>query len=104
VIDQILALGTAVVVALGVLIVVQLTLMVLALINLSKTPVERLRGPRILWVLVIVFGELVGPVVYFAVARKPEVVEVVPGPSDATPGKAESAANLLYGGTEEGPE
>lgn len=52
------------------LVLVQLVLMVTALVDLSKR--QETRGPRWIWILVIVFGEILGPVVYFVWGRKEE--------------------------------
>ena len=49
------------------LVLVQLGLMVYCLIDLSRR--ERTRGPKLLWVFLIVFGELLGPVVYLIIGR-----------------------------------
>jgi hypothetical protein len=46
----------------------QLILMVAALVDLAKR--ERTRGPKWMWVLIIVLGELIGPIVYFIVGRE----------------------------------
>lgn len=46
----------------------QLILMVTALVDLAKR--ERTRGPKWMWVLIIVLGELIGPIVYFIVGRE----------------------------------
>ena len=52
------------------LVLIQLGLMVFALIDLSKR--EKTRGPKWMWVLIIIFGELVGPIIYFVVGRPEE--------------------------------
>jgi DMSO reductase anchor subunit len=52
------------------LLLIQLALMIIALVDLSKR--EKTRGPKWMWVLIIVFGELVGPVVYFVLGRPEE--------------------------------
>ena len=52
------------------LVLVQLVLMVTALVDLSKR--QETRGPRWIWLLVIIFGEILGPVVYFVWGRKEE--------------------------------
>jgi hypothetical protein len=52
------------------LLLIQLSLMIFALIDLSKR--EKTRGPKWLWLLVIVFGELFGPIVYFVAGRTEE--------------------------------
>ena len=52
------------------LLLVQLGLMVYCLVDLSRR--EKTRGPKWLWVVLIVFGELIGPVVYLIVGRVEE--------------------------------
>jgi len=49
-------------------IVLQIALMVVALVDLARR--ERTRGPKWVWVLVIVLGELLGPVVYLLFGRE----------------------------------
>ena len=46
----------------------QLALLVVALIDLARR--ERTRGPKWLWVLIILFVNLIGPVVYFVFGRE----------------------------------
>ncbi len=50
------------------LVLLQLILMIVALVDLSRR--EKTRGPKWLWVIVIVLGELIGPIVYFIVGRE----------------------------------
>ncbi|EON74110.1 PLDc N-terminal domain-containing protein [Lysinibacillus sphaericus] len=50
------------------LIVVQLILVVVALIDLRK--IHTTNGPKILWVFIILFINLLGPIAYFIVGRK----------------------------------
>ncbi len=52
------------------LILIQLALMVLALADLWRR--KKTRGPKWLWVLIIIFGELIGPIVYFVIGREEE--------------------------------
>ena len=52
------------------LILIQLVLMIFALRDLSQR--EKTHGPKWMWVLIIVFGEMIGPVVYFLVGRVDE--------------------------------
>jgi len=52
------------------LVLIQLVLMVTALLDLYKR--EKTRGPKWLWVIIIIFGELIGPIVYFTVGRLEE--------------------------------
>lgn len=50
------------------LLLLQLGLMIAALRDLAGR--DQLNGPKWLWVCVIVFGQLLGPILYFTVARK----------------------------------
>jgi DMSO reductase anchor subunit len=50
--------------------VIQLVLMIVALLDLAKR--EKTRGPKWLWALIIIFGELLGPIVYFGFGRVDE--------------------------------
>lgn len=52
------------------LVIIQLVLIVVALRDLMGR--ERLRGPRWMWVIVIVFLNMLGPILYFVVARDDE--------------------------------
>jgi len=46
---------------------IQLILMVTALTSLYKA--DAIRGPKWMWVLIIVFGQILGPIIYFVVGR-----------------------------------
>ncbi len=50
------------------LVLLQLILMIVALVDLGKR--EKTRGPKWLWAIIIILGELVGPIVYFIVGRE----------------------------------
>ncbi|MCM3584781.1 PLD nuclease N-terminal domain-containing protein [Mesobacillus maritimus] len=50
------------------LIVLQLILMVFALVNCVKQ--EETNGPKWMWILIIIFVNIVGPVLYFLMGRK----------------------------------
>ena len=52
------------------LVIIQLSLMIFALIDLAKR--EKTRGPKWLWAVIIIFGELFGPIIYFVVGRTEE--------------------------------
>ena len=52
------------------IILIQLVLMVVALLDLIRRPA--LNGPKWAGVLVVVFINIIGPIVYFIVARKDE--------------------------------
>jgi hypothetical protein len=49
------------------ILLLQLVLIVVALIDLARR--ERTRGPKWLWVLIILFVNLIGPIIYFVVGR-----------------------------------
>ena len=51
-------------------VVLNLILIVVALTDLFRS--EQTRGPRWMWILIIVFVQLVGPVSYFIVGRRRE--------------------------------
>jgi hypothetical protein len=49
---------------------IQIILLVVALLDLRKQ--KAVRGPKWAWALVIIFVNIVGPILYFVVARKEE--------------------------------
>lgn len=49
------------------LFLVQLALIVFALFDLARR--EQTRGPKWMWVLIILFINLIGPIVYFVIGR-----------------------------------
>lgn len=52
------------------LVVIQLGLMIAALIDLYKR--EATRGPKWMWVVIVIFVNMIGPIVYFVVGREEE--------------------------------
>jgi hypothetical protein len=50
------------------IVLLQIGLMIFALIDLSRR--ERTRGPKWVWVLVIILVNFIGPVIYFVVGRE----------------------------------
>lgn len=52
------------------LLLIQLALIVFALLDLRKRTATR--GPKWMWVLVIVFVNFIGPIIYFVVGRGDE--------------------------------
>ncbi len=50
------------------LVILQLILMIVALVDLAKR--ERTRGPKWFWALVIILGELIGPILYLVIGRE----------------------------------
>ncbi|HLR02179.1 MAG TPA: PLD nuclease N-terminal domain-containing protein [Virgibacillus sp.] len=49
-------------------VVIQVILIIIALIDLKKA--DRVNGPKWMWVLIIVFINIIGPVVYFVIGRR----------------------------------
>ncbi|MBU8907536.1 PLD nuclease N-terminal domain-containing protein [Desertibacillus haloalkaliphilus] len=49
-------------------IVIQLLLLVIALIDWFR--VEETNGPKWLWLLIIVFVNMIGPILYFIIGRR----------------------------------
>ena len=52
------------------IILIQLALMIAALWDLIRR--EKTRGPKWLWVIIILFLNMIGPIVYFLVGRDDE--------------------------------
>ena len=50
------------------LVVLQLGLQIWALVDLARR--EATNGPKWLWAVIIILGELLGPVIYFIAGRK----------------------------------
>lgn len=62
------------------LVIVQLGLQIAAGINLYKRPAFQVRwNNKLIWALIIIFGEIIGPIVYFVLGR-------VEGEADAATG------------------
>ncbi len=49
------------------ILLIQLALMIAALVDLIRR--EKTKGPKWLWVLIILFFNFIGPIVYFVVGR-----------------------------------
>ena len=50
------------------IVILQVILMIVALVDLTRR--EKTRGPKWVWTLVIIFGELIGPIIYFIFGRE----------------------------------
>ncbi|MDQ0352003.1 hypothetical protein J2R98_001835 [Alkalibacillus filiformis] len=48
--------------------VLQLILIVIALIDLRK--IDETNGPKWMWVLIIIFFNFIGPIIYFIIGRR----------------------------------
>ena len=81
------------------LIVVQLAVQLYALADLARR--DRVRGDRKwAWALLIVFGNLVGAIIYLAIARPPAELDIRAGDSAANTAGGEAArraVDALYG-------
>ncbi len=52
------------------LILVQLALQIAALVNLLKRDNAQIRwNNKLIWILIIIFGEVIGPILYFVLGR-----------------------------------
>jgi lipopolysaccharide export LptBFGC system permease protein LptF len=50
------------------LLVLQFILMIVALIDVIRN--KRTNGPYIMWIIIIIFGSLLGSIIYFVIGRK----------------------------------
>ncbi|WP_066299468.1 PLDc N-terminal domain-containing protein [Bacillus sp. FJAT-29937] len=50
------------------IIVIQLILLVIAVIDLVR--IEKTNGPKWMWALIILFGNLIGSILYFIIGRR----------------------------------
>ena len=49
------------------LVLIELVLIIVALTDLVRR--EKTRGPKWMWAIIILFGELLGPILYFIIGR-----------------------------------
>jgi hypothetical protein len=54
------------------LLIIQFALVAAALWDLLQRPPSAVRGPKWIWAIVIVFVNMIGPIVYFVVGRTDE--------------------------------
>lgn len=50
------------------LFIIQLILLIVSFIDLSR--IEKTNGPKLLWVFIIVFVNIIGPILYFVIGRR----------------------------------
>lgn len=50
------------------IIIIGLILVIIALVDLSRT--EKTKGPKWMWALIVIFLNLIGPIIYFIVGRR----------------------------------
>ena len=85
----------AAIAGIALLVMVQLGLMAWSIVDWVKRPSDLMRGNRIVWLIVIALGEIIGSVLYLTVARLPRPADgAVPG-IDA--GTASASVDELYG-------
>lgn len=53
------------------IIIIQLVLQIVALVNVLKHPKYRF-GNKAIWILVVLLGQIIGPIIYFAFGRVDE--------------------------------
>lgn len=87
--------------AIGFLVVVQITLQVIALVQLVKTPAERVSigGRKWAWALIILLVNTIGAIIWFFLGRTPAPADSAP--SSAGKSERSSAVDTLYGETRE---
>jgi len=94
--QEVWALPLGVWVMVGVLTVAQLGLMAFALVDLARR--ERVTGGhKWIWLVVILLGNMLGPLLYLAVGRTPPPASEANGPRPPAPDRAQRAADVLYG-------
>lgn len=50
------------------ILIIQLILLTVSLIDLSR--IEKTNGPKWLWVVIILFINIIGPILYFVIGRR----------------------------------
>jgi len=50
------------------IIIIQLILLIVSLVDLRR--IEKANGPKWLWVLIILFVNIIGPILYFVIGRR----------------------------------
>lgn len=53
------------------ILIIQITFQIIAIFDLLKRPNEEIRGgSKVIWIIIIVLFEILGPVIYFLFGRK----------------------------------
>jgi hypothetical protein len=50
------------------IVLIQLSLQIYALVDLARQP--KVRGPKWVWIIIIILGEFIGAIVYLVLGRK----------------------------------
>lgn len=79
----------------GALGAIQLVLLIAGLVSVLRTPAERLTAPKPVWIL-ICFVQIVGPIIYFAMGRKPAPA-TPPAPTTSSGDVIARVIGELYG-------
>lgn len=53
-------------------VLIEIGLLIFALLDLIKRPQEELRGPKTMWLFIVVLVNIIGPIIYFTLGRKDE--------------------------------
>ena len=100
--EELTALGTTELVIIGVLGLIQIVLLVAALVDIMRRGDEEVTGgKRWVWILVALFVNMIGPIVYFLVGRKPKAVVDPVGAARISSDKTGRALDALYGDSDE---
>lgn len=92
------SLPTGVLVGIIVLVIVQLGVEIFALIQLLKTPDDQVVfGKKWPWILIILFVNLIGAILFLVAGRKPAPAEEPTDNGRPATDRAERAADVLYG-------
>ena len=95
---QLSDLSTGALIGFGVLLALQLSVLIIALIKLLQTPEDRLVfGKRWVWLLIILFVNLIGGIIFLVAGRKPAIAEDVQPAAAPAVDRAAHAADVLYG-------
>ncbi len=91
----------------GLLVLLQLAIQIFAVVDVIRRPVVT-GGSKLLWLLVILLGGVLGTIIYLALGRGTPTVTEQPEAarerSAAAGDRAERAADLLYGRRGQGEE
>lgn len=96
--EELAGLEWPVLVLLGLVVLVEIALMVAAVVDLVRRP-GAMSGEKLVWLLVSIFVNLLGPLAYFAIGRPRLIAAAGPG-ADAAPAataRAREAVDALYG-------
>lgn len=82
--------------ALIVVAIAQVTLEVYAIVDIVRRPAAQIVGKKVWWVLLVVFVNLIGAVIYLVAGRKPAELQETSAPRP-TKDAAADAVDALYG-------